>query len=121
MILLFSFNAHWEVKWHQTIEIHHDVVDVAVLKDGLGFMYSTDVFYEAGTTTSVLRDDRIPSREYVGVYYFTQISGSRKQPSALSRLVAAMDQSAKTLIFSGDTNERPFYRLESLRKRGQEE
>ena len=98
------------------------MIDVALLEDHAGVIYSMDVFREGFTTTSISSTEVIASRDCVGVHSFTQNSDSGTEPSTLGRLAAALDQSAKSLTFleySGD--KASLYSLESLRKRGQED
>lgn len=127
-IFLFSFDANLNLQWHETIQTRYNVIEVAVLQDCAGLIYTMDVFHEAGTTEVSSKIDENTFQSSVGFHYCTQkrditpqISTLNPQTSVLSRLAGAMDEAAKKLSMPGEPKDRvSLYNLESLRKRGQE-
>ena len=121
-IFLFSFNASSELQWYGTVQTRSNVIEVAVLQNCLGFIYSMDVFHEAGTTDSSSKTGTFVSQDSVGFHHLVQDPSSAAQLSTLSILAMAMDRTAKTLTLYGESDGgAALYNLESLRKREQED
>lgn len=121
-ILLFSFNASSELQWYGTFQTRSNVIEVAVLPNHLGFIYSMDVFHEAGTTDSLSKTETLVSRDSVGFHNLIQDPNRAAPLSTLSILVTAMDRMAKMLTSYGESDGiASLYNLEVLRKREQEE
>jgi len=122
VILLFSFDTISELQWYDTLQTRCNVIEVAVLQDRSGFIYSMDVFHEAGTTESPSKTETLASQGSVGFHYFLQDPCFAAKIPTLSVLATAMDRSAKTLTSQGESNGSvSLYNLESLRKRDQED
>lgn len=96
------------------------MIEVAVLQDRLGFIYSMDVFHEAGTTDLPSKTETLVSQDIVGFHYLLQDSLCAAHSSSLSVLATAMDRTAKMLTSCGEPNGGvSLYNLEFLRKREQ--
>jgi len=122
VILLFSFDTISELQWYDTLQTRCNVIEVAVLQDRSGFIYSMDVFHEAGTTKSPSKTETLASQGSVDFHYFLQDLCFAAKIPTLSVLTTAMDRSAKTLTSQGVSNGSvSLYNLESLRKRDQED
>lgn len=121
-ILLFSFNASLELQWYGTVQTRSNVIEVTVLQNHLGFIYSMDVFHEAGTTDSPSKTETLVSRDSVGFHSLVQDPNSATQLSTLNILATAMDRMAKTSTSYGESDGgASLYNLEALRKREQED
>jgi len=121
-ILLFSFNASSELQCSGTIRTKCNVIEVAVLQDCSGFIYSMDIFNDAGTTNSPPKTESLASQRSVGFHCLIQDPGFAAHLSPLSILATAMDRTAKTLISHGESKDSvSLYNLETLRKKEQED
>jgi len=121
-ILLFSFDRNSKLQWYDTLQTRCNVIEVAVLQDRWGFIYSMDVFHKAGTTDSNSKTETLASQGSVGFHCFLQGPCFAATITTLSVLATAMDRSAKTSTSQGEPNGSvSLYNLESLRKRDQED